>query len=524
MNKDPQNIFIEILNELGIKHTRSFSVKYFNEHPHKNNMYGISKMLSDYHIENEGLRINDKSGVFSELEPPFIAQNTGDLVTVTKNTPEKVEFLWHKKRISVLTDEFIKHWSGVVLLVESDKDSGEPNYQEHRKQDIIFTIKKTILALTVILFLGIVGFSTKVYMSIGFMISLLINLCGLYISYLLVLKQMNVQSSYADKICSLFVTQKSCNNILESDASKFLGIFSWSEIGLGYFFANVLMILFFPFLYPYIALINICSLPYSVWSVCYQKIVSKQWCPLCLLVQVTFWLLFLSNLLFGFIQWPYFTIHEILLSGCLYAFPILLLNIIIPRLSDAGKMEQITQEINSMKADEEIFKVGLKDQPKYEVNKYSSSILWGSPDAKNLITIVTNPHCNPCAKMHTRLVKLLNDTNNRFCMQYIFSTFKEELEESSILLITMYQKMDIPSFLDFLEDWYVNGKKNSTEFYKKHPFDRQNEAMTLEFQKHKEWLNVTNIKATPTILFNGYTLPEKYKVEDLVYFTDSEII
>ena len=518
-----QNIFVGLLDELRIKYTRSFSSKFFNEHPYKYSLYGLSKMLSDYCIENKGLRIKDKSGILSKLETPFIAQHSGDLVTVTKNTSEKVDYIWRNKLISLSPDEFVKQWSGVILLVESSEKSGEPDYEVHRKQEIIFIIKKTALAFAVILFFGIVGFSTKTYTSIGLIIALLVNLCGLYISYLLLLKQMHEQSSYADKICSLFVHQSNCNNLLESDAAKFFGLFSWSEIGLGYFFSNIVMIIFYPFLYPYIALINICSLPYTIWSVLYQKIIAKQWCPLCLLVQVILWVLFIINLLFHFILLPDFSIHDILLTGCIFAFPILLLNIIITRLSDTDKMERITQEINSLKADEEIFKVGLKAMPRYEVNKSTSSILWGNPEAKNLITIVSNPHCNPCAKMHTRLVKLLNDTNNGYCLQYIFSSFNEELEESRKLLIAMYQQMDIKHFLDFLKNWYDSDKNNRNAFFEKHTFDSQGEDLILEFQKHKEWLSETKIKSTPVLLFNGYSFPEKYKVEDMVFFTKSDI-
>lgn len=59
-------------------------------------------------------------------------------------------------------------------------------------------------------------------------------LFGLYICFLLLQKQMNAKSLYADKLCSLF-KKSNCNDILESDASKFLGLFSWSEIGFAYF-------------------------------------------------------------------------------------------------------------------------------------------------------------------------------------------------------------------------------------------------------------------------------------------------
>ncbi|MDR0697798.1 MAG: thioredoxin domain-containing protein [Tannerella sp.] len=163
---------------------------------------------------------------------------------------------------------------------------------------------------------------------------------------------------------------------------------------------------------------------------------------------------------------------------------------------------------------------GLEVQPGYKVEKNSSSILWGNPDAKNRITVVTNPHCNPCAMMHTRLTKLLKETNNGYCIQYLLTSFSEELEKSGKLFVAMYQRNDLRSFLSFLEEWYDKGKDDREEFYKKYPFDEHNDTIILEIQRHKSWLDETKIRSTPTILFNGYELPDRYQIEDLKYFAD----
>ena len=46
-----------------------------------------------------------------------------------------------------------------------------------------------------------------------------------------------------------------------------------------------------------------------------------------------------------------------------------------------------------------------------------------------------------------------------------------------------------------------------------------NPAIEAEFQKHEAWKQKTQIKGTPTVLVNGYQLPETNNVEDLRYFT-----
>jgi protein-disulfide isomerase len=114
--------------------------------------------------------------------------------------------------------------------------------------------------------------------------------------------------------------------------------------------------------------------------------------------------------------------------------------------------------INSIKADEAVFRAILKKQPAIETNKADSIILFGNPDAKLWISILTNPFCNPCALMHKRVEKLLD-----------------------------------------------------------------NPAIETEFQKHAAWKEKSRLRATPTILVNGYQLPENYKIEDLRYFTEFTI-
>ncbi len=46
------NIFTLFLKRLKIKHTPYYSDKLYNEHPHKNNLFGLSDMLTVYGIKN----------------------------------------------------------------------------------------------------------------------------------------------------------------------------------------------------------------------------------------------------------------------------------------------------------------------------------------------------------------------------------------------------------------------------------------------------------------------------------------
>lgn len=519
IKKSTLNIFVAFLELLNVKHTKTFSGKYYQEHPHKYSLYGISKMLTDYKIENIAIRSKNKTKTLRELEVPFVAYVASDFVIVFRITQENVDYLWRNKPISVPPEKFLDIWTGIALIAEPDNYSSEPNYKENKKKEIYGNIRKNTLFLFSILLVSLLLIQSNQSYSIGHTVALFINSAGIYISTLLLLKQMHIQSDYADKICSLLLHQGDCNNILESDAAKLWGVISWSEVGLGYFISNSIIIVCFPQLYPYLALFNIFTLPYTLWSVWYQKKIARQWCPLCLIVQVVLWFLFLNNTICGYIQLPVVSTSYTLWISCIYTIPFLVINSIVPVLANSKKIEQITYEINSIKATDEVFDGLLKKQPYYKADKSDSAMLWGNTEAENRITVVTNPHCNPCATMHNRLVNLLNSTGNGYCIQYIFTSFNKELESSTKLLIALYQNTDSASFLNALEDWYKQGKYQKENFFQKHPFDIESTKVTNELNNHNKWSEETKINSTPTLLFNGYKLPKNYKVEDLSYFT-----
>ena len=315
------NIFISFLKALNVKHTQSFSNQFFNEHPHKYNLFGLSSMLSEYGVENAGLKITNKNDI-RLIETPFVAHINDDFIIIEKILENEIRFLQRNKSIKISLEEFNKIWTGNVLIAEPDKDSIEPDYKKHYKTQLLNYLQKISILLIPIFLFHVSFIVNKSYFNFGFVLLLLINSIGAYIGYLLVLKQLNIQSNYGDKICSLF-KHSDCNNILESDAAKLFGIFSWSEIGLGYFIANILFICFLPSYIPYLALINILCLPYTFWSIWYQKFKTRQWCPLCLIVIILSWILFAINLISGFLFPSHITFLGLIITGFVCAISIL---------------------------------------------------------------------------------------------------------------------------------------------------------------------------------------------------------
>jgi len=512
-----KNIFITILSKLNVKFTEEYANRLYNEHPYKYSMFGLSRMLSEYNIQNAAIKIHDKQNAIKRLEVPFIAHIGFDFAVVDKITDKTIRYIWNINVENISIKEFCEIWTGAILYAEPDEKSIEPDYKKNvRKKRISITIKYTLF-ITFFLLLSIVFIQNQLYSNIKYVLLLLANFAGLYISYLLLLKQVGNHSQYADKICSIF-SQNKCNDILQTDAAKLGGILSWSEIGMGYFASNILITIFFPYLVPNIALVNVLALPYTVWSIWYQKIKVKQWCPLCLIIQVLIWIIFIIDLGFGFLTLSAFELKDLFITVSVYIISILALNLFISNISDSEKMNGIIQEINSIKATNEVFEALLRKQPRYEVSKKTSQIVFGNPASEILVTIVTNPHCHPCAKMHERIERLLSFANNNLCIQYIFVSFHENLDSSNKFLIAVYLSKE-DEREEIISTWFIKGKNDRENFFNLYNVDSNAQEVLAEFEKHEEWQNKSGLIVTPTILVNGYKLPDNYKIEDLKYFT-----
>lgn len=212
------DIFYELLKLLDVKHTKLFSRKLYSEHAHKDNLFGLSKMLCEYGVDNEGLRFKDKDGL-TELDVPFVAQLNEELVLVLKITGDNVTCFHRGMEKELPLTEFKEKWSGVVLAVYPHTQAIEPEYRENKRKESYKTALKYTLTGCICITMVSVVLTKHYFQNTGMLLALIINLLGVYIGYLLMLKQIKAHSASADKICSV-LKHADCNNVLESKAAK----------------------------------------------------------------------------------------------------------------------------------------------------------------------------------------------------------------------------------------------------------------------------------------------------------------
>lgn len=297
--KPKHTIFTRFLKALGVPHTSEYSDRQFEQMTFKS-LYGLSHLLDTYHVDNEAWQLRNISEV-AGLTPPFLAQSRrGVFVIVTD-----VDVKGNRVRYDTMglceeaaLDKLESALNGVVLLAYPTAESSEPDYRSHRVSEFVSNASGYMLAAAVVVLFAYLFVSRRLYDSVSGVLLTVFDCVGLYLSFLLMQKSLGIHTKAQDKVCSV-LERGGCDSILKLKVSKLFGVFSWSEVGFGYFGVSLATLLLFPDMLPELALCNVCCLPYTIWSISYQRFVAHHWCTLCVGVQTTLWLLFFSYLLSG---------------------------------------------------------------------------------------------------------------------------------------------------------------------------------------------------------------------------------
>lgn len=502
------------LKSCSIRHTRRFADSLYYSHPNRNNLLGLKQMLEIYNLKTQGVKYENK--LSAELSFPCILHITETFVIGTDLNNDTITYLYEGKEIQKSVTEFCNIWSGVALLPTSCfKNALEPDYTIHKKKSIqLFLSNLLLVSLPIIIWiLLLINHFSQISLHWG--IGCSFDFIGLLLSYFLMEKQLFKNSQYGDKVCSAFHLNN-CNDILFSEKSKF-GVFSWCEIGLGYFIGRLLCHNILPEAVLPLSMIGWTAMLYGIWSIWQQAKVLHKFCLLCTLVQFVIWINGIIDIFFisNYTMSPYkFLLHS-LTSGCIILLCIIVIHFIASNYTNEQKHRETKWIFNAFKADPDVFWTKLYKNDFYATTCEDSHILFGNINSKIRITILTNPHCNPCAKMHKRIDALMKRIGSKVCIQYIFSAFNEKLEDSNRFLISSYLQLNRDSSQKIFKEWYDGKKYNAQEYISANPVDLYTHETKEEIQRHREWRDKNGITATPTVLINGYRLPEEYEIEDL---------
>jgi uncharacterized membrane protein/protein-disulfide isomerase len=524
---------INLLKTLGLNISHEDVIKELDKHPDYPSLLAVSDVLTSLQVENAAFRVDfDELG---DVPIPFLAHvktNGGDLVLIKKIENDRYHLAsdkWDNHKVGA--DEFKNMYNGVVLTAES---SGKPpamvsaiNFWKQLNPPALFAGTLLMLAAALV-------FHTGYVQALSWQLALLtlVKTVGLLTSLLLLVQSIDSNNPLVQVLCQT-QGKTDCNAILSSKAAKAFWGFSWSEIGFFYFAGTWLLLLFggsSPAVWQTIAVLNFISLPYTIYSIYYQWRIAKQWCVLCCAVQAILWLEFIIPMLLnpfsfgeGWGEASFGWSDASALSAifiCLLT-PLILWLALKPVLMKLQTLQPLKQQLRKFKYNTELFNQMLTTQSKFTQPDEAWCIVLGNVEANNIITMITNPYCPPCAKTHKLLDELLLQRGD-IQARIIFTATNSENDIKTPIsrhLVALNEMPDKIKVKQALNDWYEQKQKNYETWAKLYPV-ALNGIEYDKIDRQKAWCKTAGVTVTPTLLLNGYRLPDLYQLSDLKYMME----
>ncbi len=507
------------LYKLGYRISNTYLKLRLESHPFYPSLLSVEDTLSEFGINTKTIR-TDKENLKKISDPILAHFNNDDGEILYFNSLQEAE---------AKVAEFDKQWTGIVMLAVKSKEFENAKYSQHVKKEkrgIFF--RYALLSITSLAFL--IGlFLTK---SVSIILLTIGSSCGLYISCLIAQKELGISNSIADKICNIANLNR-CESVLFSKGSKLLSWLSWGDIGIIYFSSSILYLLLLAFslgqqlfnLNGYL-LISFATLVFPIYSIYYQWKVVRHWCILCIGVL----LVLFFNGATGFIVVKNLTIDSLFFRPLVYditVFTIIgIFVFLVWQLLKSmwqGRMDAIRFEIQNtwFKRNPDIFNslVIKEGDDKYCLPMPSDTIKFGNPNAPFQILMICSPYCNPCVKAHRAFEKLFEKYADKIYIAIRFALTTNNYRDSNANAAREILRVARQFPQKAISDWFsLVDLKKYKELYKPDEFE-----VIQEIDDHISWCNKNQIKRTPTIFINGFSVPAMYSSEEITGIVEFQI-
>jgi protein-disulfide isomerase len=513
------------VKELNIPVTKTSIKLEFEKHPQQHSLLAINDVLNTFGINNAAYEIETKQ--LDNEFCPFIAhlsRNNGEFVIVKQLSADKVLVSGQTLKTEQLPRaDFDAAYDGSILIADAEDASGEADYQQNRRKEIIESLKVPFIAASLLAasLLYVLQNQDRVSsLSWTVVIWGILKSIGLLISILLLVQSLDANNSFIQRLCTSG-KNLNCNAILKSKAANVTEGLSWSEVGFFYFSSTTLILLFYGSslsVLQSLALFNLLCLPYTFYSVYYQYKIAKQWCVFCSGIQALFWLEFFTSfhLLLLPVIWPSFT--QIAGMLILFILPVAAWVFLKPFLKAKQEAESARQQLSIYKNNAELFNKVLVSQKQQVQPDDDFAIVLGNNEPKKVITIVSSPTCPPCSKAHQLLENWLNKDES-LQLRVIFSVLPAEQESVKYKVIRhLLALKSAPGQMlkQAMHTWYGQKEENVESWIAKFPAPQEQEPDGI-LAKQQQWCDSVGINFTPTVFINGYKLPDPYHLEDIKY-------
>ena len=526
--KEDNTVFVlqQAIKRFKIKVTDTSIREFLLAHPDYPSLKSVCDALNKWGIEHYALKLEINE--IREFDLPFIAHlniSEGQLVFVEKIENGNVFYSVIMGEDQTETfEKFAEKLSGAVVVMENGANAGEKGHKQLRQNEILNNILLPF-GIFAALLLGLLSISIS-YGDWGAKLTLLFwgliitKITGITASLLLVMHKFKIHSPLTDKICG-FSSKTDCVEVLASNASHLFGWFNWADAGLIYFIGTLIYLLgsVGNTSLGFLALISLISLPYPIFSIYYQSVKLKKWCPFCMLVQLV--LIAEFTLLFPVFKAISITGTDVVKLISSFIIPAALWLIYKAYYSKLIDFKSNQYSFLQFKRSPEIFAFLLKNNNFNEIIENKNSLILGSPNAPVTVTAFLSLYCNPCAKAFNQLKSVL-DNCKEVKINAIFSIYGDE-ETHKVINILYYLNTEKGSktTLEFLDNWYSLPKESRKPLCSKEILPEQFNIAQQVGNENIKLFEKYQVAGTPTIFVNGYLFPKQYEYGDIEYYFEN---
>ena len=359
----------------------------------------------------------------------------------------------------------------------------------------------------------------------------LLKCVGIWLTYNLIRHEKGISSSSLDDFCRKKASFD-CDKVLSSKASRIFKAVSLADSGFIYFVTGLSVLVLSVFsseqntVLSILFYLSVCATPLILFSILYQKIVVKKWCPLCLSVAG---IIFLEVCLFLFYT------NKVSVFDYVQPFILLLFSFIISILILFFFKRLLQQQIESHTDKTESLRIkrnplilaSVFSRQQQAVIPRNHQITIGNQQSPVVITTLLNPMCQPCAKKVQSIITLLKKYPQKFLWQIRFDGIETNeyhpINQLQLHLMQLCNNKTDDVKLQIITDWY---RKHSVQWFaKKYSVKEITKESICGFSEQIIENRQLNIQKVPTIWINNREFPEEYSVEDIPFLlTDINLL
>lgn len=434
------------------------------------------------------------------------------------------------QKIKMSKDDFCKFWTGTLVL--SIKGEKQEDSKKRASKNKLWVYGLALFAFLIVFVFGFRNFqnSASLYYSIG--VSLL-KTFGVWLTASLINHEVGFKYSPFESFCNKKASFD-CNKVLNSNASRIFNKVSLTDVGFVYFAAGLFAIMLgvFSGMHSSILLglfyVSVIGTPFVLYSVLYQKYVVKKWCPLCLgvmgliLLEIFLFLLYPNK---SFIKETFsFNLIIIMLSFiCGIIFLYFYRNLINAQVdSFTNKLQSLRLKRNPL-----VLMSVFNSQRKTEIPK-QHIISIGNQLSPFVITTLLSPVCNPCKRMTSEIINIIEKHPDSFLWQIRFDGIeKKEYDQINLIQLYLFQlcnnEKDNNVKLQIIRDWF--SKQSFPWFSAKYPIEKIDPETITGFAEQVNENTKLDVNRLPALWINKRLMPQEYTITDISFiFTDADLL